>query len=591
MPDNSTLPATGDIIAADEISGVKFQRIKLVLGADGVNAGDVASGNPMPVQASALPLPTGAATEATLAAVSAKLPTLSSGRVPVELPAGGSGLTNSELRATPVPVSGTFWQATQPVSFTWAGLTDAQLRASAVPVSGTFWQATQPVSFTWAGLTDSQLRASAVPVSGPLTDTQLRATAVPVSGPLTDAQLRASNINTTLAALTYPASTNNSSVAQLGAAASFTGTVETIQNQQSAQISVVCDQAYTVQVQQFIDAGGTQLVSTDTFTRAAGVALNENITLPGDFFRVVLTNNGGSTTTTLRLSTTFGIMGTQPRALTNEGRLPVDAAPPAALLSSYTVAGVIAINTILLALDCSQHRSVSVQCVSMGTTGAVTPEWSNDNTNWQAATIFTAAGVSATTFNAAGLWTVPVAARYLRLRLSTATTAGTTTLSVHRFDDGVQPWLATQAVSGTVTANQGTMVALPAGTNAVGDVGMQYRANATGAASLVAVMSPATPAVGTIKASAGRLVGWQLQNSSAGLRSVKIFNATAPTLGTTAAVFEIDIPAGGRTDIENIGGVGFATAITWSVTSAKGLTDNTATGLAANDVSGSFFFA
>ena len=51
-----------------------------------------------------------------------------------------------------VPVSGTFWQATQPVS---GPLTNTQLRASAVPVdgsgvvqpvSGTFWQATQPVS-------------------------------------------------------------------------------------------------------------------------------------------------------------------------------------------------------------------------------------------------------------------------------------------------------------------------------------------------------------------------------------------------------------------------------------------------------------
>lgn len=40
-------------------------------------------------------------------------------------------------------VTGTFWQATQPVS---GPLTDTQLRASAVPVSGTFFQATQPVS-------------------------------------------------------------------------------------------------------------------------------------------------------------------------------------------------------------------------------------------------------------------------------------------------------------------------------------------------------------------------------------------------------------------------------------------------------------
>jgi hypothetical protein len=49
-----------------------------------------------------------------------------------------------------------------------------------------------------------------------------------------------------------------------------------------------------------------------------------------------------------------------------------------------------------------------------------------------------------------------VLARYLRLRLSTATTAGTTTLSIHQFDDGRQFWLATQPVSGTVTSNIGT---------------------------------------------------------------------------------------------------------------------------------------
>lgn len=93
-----------------------------------------------------------------------------------------------------LPVSGTVTANTglsQP-------LTDAQLRAVAVPVSGTFFQATQPVS---GPLTDAQLRASDVPVSGPLTDDELRATPVPVSGtvtantgltqPLTDAQLRA----------------------------------------------------------------------------------------------------------------------------------------------------------------------------------------------------------------------------------------------------------------------------------------------------------------------------------------------------------------------------------------------------------------
>ena len=50
-------------------------------------------------------------------------------------------------------------------------LTDAQLRATPVPISG--------------ALTDAQLRATPVPISGALTDAQLRATPVPVSGTLT----------------------------------------------------------------------------------------------------------------------------------------------------------------------------------------------------------------------------------------------------------------------------------------------------------------------------------------------------------------------------------------------------------------------
>lgn len=46
-------------------------------------------------------------------------------------------LTDTQLRATPVPVSGTFFQNTQPVSIATMPTT---------PVTGTFWQATQPVS-------------------------------------------------------------------------------------------------------------------------------------------------------------------------------------------------------------------------------------------------------------------------------------------------------------------------------------------------------------------------------------------------------------------------------------------------------------
>jgi hypothetical protein len=69
-----------------------------------------------------------------------------------------------------------------PGNYPTGGLTDVELRATPVPVSGTFWPADQPVS---GPLTDAQLRDTPVPVSGPLTDTQLRATPLPVSGTVT----------------------------------------------------------------------------------------------------------------------------------------------------------------------------------------------------------------------------------------------------------------------------------------------------------------------------------------------------------------------------------------------------------------------
>lgn len=100
MADNTELnPGTGGNIAAtDDIAGVHYQRVKLTLGADGVNDGDVSSTNPIPVagavtvgnfpaqtaltdaqlraapvpvSVAALPLPAGAATEASLAEIAA----------------------------------------------------------------------------------------------------------------------------------------------------------------------------------------------------------------------------------------------------------------------------------------------------------------------------------------------------------------------------------------------------------------------------------------------------------------------------------------------------------------------------------------
>lgn len=69
MADNAELnPGAGGITTAtDDIEGVHWQRIKLTLGADSVNDGDVSSSNPMPVQVGNFPAQT-ALTDAQLRA-------------------------------------------------------------------------------------------------------------------------------------------------------------------------------------------------------------------------------------------------------------------------------------------------------------------------------------------------------------------------------------------------------------------------------------------------------------------------------------------------------------------------------------------
>lgn len=145
MADNTQLntnTTSGDVIASDEISSVKYQRVKLIHGADGVNAGDVAAANGLPVQPATgaswavtmAAVPTGGATAANQATEISSLASIDG-----KIPALGQALAAASV---PVVLTAAQLSTLTPT----AGLTDAQLRASAVPVSGTFYQATQPVS-------------------------------------------------------------------------------------------------------------------------------------------------------------------------------------------------------------------------------------------------------------------------------------------------------------------------------------------------------------------------------------------------------------------------------------------------------------
>jgi hypothetical protein len=126
-----------------------------------------------PISASSLPLPNGAATAANQATIIGHIDgieTLLGGSVTVNT--GLTPLTDTQLRATPVPVSGTFWQATQPVSADSLPLpTGAATAANQTTIIGyidsieTLLSGTLTVSTGLSPLTDAQLRATAVPAS------------------------------------------------------------------------------------------------------------------------------------------------------------------------------------------------------------------------------------------------------------------------------------------------------------------------------------------------------------------------------------------------------------------------------------------
>lgn len=225
-------------------------------------------------------------------------------------------------------------------------------------------------------------------------------------------------------------------------------------------------------------------------------------------------------------------------------------------------------------------------------TGTVTFAGTIDGTNWFNVNVVSGAAganwTAAVTATAPGNWIMPCAG-FIRVRASmTAYTSGTATVVLRATP--APSFVFAVPISSTVTANIGTG-SLAAGTNAIGDVGVQYRANATGAASMANVNCPATPAAQAVKASAGRLLGLVVTNTAASARWIKLWNTATGgiTMGTTAALVEIGIPPGQTINWSSDGGIGFSTAISMAVTGGQGLSNNTAVTL--GDVTGIAVFA
>lgn len=103
-------------------------------------------------------------------------------------------------------------------------------------------------------------------------------------------------------------STANSTSANLAASATFTGTVETVTQQQVISLLARADQPFTINVYQYQDGGGTLLVVQNTFTSAASTPFARSLPLNGNYVKVSIQNTGASTTTSLVLDTAYGTL-------------------------------------------------------------------------------------------------------------------------------------------------------------------------------------------------------------------------------------------------------------------------------------------
>lgn len=215
--------------------------------------------------------------------------------------------------------------------------------------------------------------------------------------------------------------------------------------------------------------------------------------------------------------------------------------------------------------NCYKSLYCQINATSGISAGAVIFEGSNDNANWTTLTVFDEVGgnglvtVSAVTIAASTnrFFSGKISYRYMRCRISTGFTGGTV-----------------QAFTRLSTADYVPRV------NAVGQP--QISANY-----LVASLFPRTvngnaiytgsitTTVTAVKASAGQVYGWSIHNPNAAISYVQFFNTAtgSVTLGTTAPVLSLGIPANSTVQGEFPMGLAFSTAINVACTTTRaGLT-------------------
>ncbi len=567
----------------------------------------------VPVSLASVPLPAGAATEATLAAASAKLPAslgqkLMAASLAVVLASDQSAL----------PVTGTFWQATQPVSLASVPLptgaaTEATLSAANAKLPASLGQKAMAASMAVVISSDQ----SAIPAS------QSGAWNI---GTVTTVTTVATVTN--LAQLGGNAISMNTGVRDAGTQRVTLATNDVIAVTQSGAWSLAANQSVNV-----AQMNGTA-VSMGTGNDGAGVqrvVLASNVALPAGT-NIIGALSANQTVNVTQLATNninlgAGATGTGTQRITVATDCQVD---------TYT--SVVQASGTITALDAVVGAPAGAGALVSGASTAgslvfVTALGGEDTFEAHiaggsfTATIYFEGSHNSTTGTDGG-W-IALKAQQLGMNATTIGFGSAVTNAVWRgsmsgfkrvrgrmvgaaFVSAPTVILRLSRGGGSVTLND----MLPTGTNVIGALVANQSVNVaqmngvavtmgsgvvgTGVqrvtlATDVALPVPATPTASAvnsaastnstnIKGSAGTVYGIVASNINAAIRYVKFYNkATAPTVGTDVPILVIPIPATSVVSI-NCGALGlrFGTGIGLGITTGAADTDTGA--VAANEI-------
>jgi hypothetical protein len=524
-------------VAVDDIGGNKFQRIKLIHGADGVNDGDVSAANPLPVSAGSLPLPAGAATEATISAINGKVPAL------ITRPA------DNEAPGIPMRLIG---QEVWNVSFSEVG---------ASVISSQF-----VTPHTGTGVSFSQATGALSVVAGTTANAEFFTRSVQSwRGSL---RLKFATV------LSQRLAANN--VAVLLADLIGEGLAVTINSATSITIAQAGHPFTATSVGQFVLLG--RIVGANGVPGRYAIAS----VVPGVSYNLTVSGWPASGSCT---ATVFGHSYVRN-------------------LFTGTTATAVAVDAQRRGWATGDTTATINTTASPGT--VIHAELTGREVFWfdqlRASTITPTVAARASRVE-----NIPDDNRDLYVFLwafNIGTPASSTTwtmsfCSVEKFPNTpvyIQGARANGAANPLPVAQQGTVTvtftqpALVAGTSLVGDVGVQYRATASGLNTTAGhVVAAGSTNATNIKTTAGKVFGWFFANTTASWRFVKLHNvAGTPTAGAAVAR-TIGIPPNGVASFFSEGGITFSTGIGFTI--VTGAADADATAVTANDVVGDIFFA